>query len=121
MRRVRGMMRYRAEQGLGYKAISVRVGAAPSTVRETLKRAAVAGLSWPLDEELGDAALEAALYREAGKKTGHRRCPELDWAEIHRALKRKHMTLQVLWDEYVAAHPDGYRYSRSATCIAAGR
>jgi transposase len=112
MRRVREMLRYRAEQGLGYKAISLRVGAVPSTVRETLKRAAAAGLGWPLDAEMSDAALEAALYREAGKKTGHRRCPEPDWAHIHRALKRKHVTLQVLWDEYVAVHPDGYRYSR---------
>ena len=38
MRRVREMLRYRAEQGPGYKAISLRVGAVPSTVRETLKR-----------------------------------------------------------------------------------
>jgi transposase len=55
--------------------------------------------------------LEAALYTAAGKKTGHRRCPEPDWPAIHRALKRKHVTLQILWDEYIAAHPGGYRYS----------
>lgn len=48
MRRVREILRYRFEQGLGHKAISYRVGAAPSTVRETLRRAAVAGLAWPL-------------------------------------------------------------------------
>ena len=112
MRRVREMLRYRFEQELGYKAISLRVGAVLSTVRETLKRAALAGLSWPLDETLGDAALEASLYRDAGKKTGHRRCPEPDWARVHRELKRKHVTLQVLWDEYIAEHPGGYRYSR---------
>lgn len=50
MRRVREILRYRFEQELGYKAISLRVGAVPSTVRATLKRAADAGLSWPLDE-----------------------------------------------------------------------
>ena len=27
-------------------------------------------------------------------------------------LKRKHVTLQILWDEYIESHPDGYRYSR---------
>src|SRR6202158_474588 len=27
-------------------------------------------------------------------------------------MKRKHVTLSILWDEYIAAHPDGYRYSR---------
>lgn len=112
MRRVREILRYRFEQGLGHKAISVRVGAAPSTVRETLRRAAAAGLTWPLGEDLGDAALESALYHPAGTKTGHRRSPEPDWAVVHREMKRKHVTLQIIWDEYIAHHRDGYRYSR---------
>ena len=37
---------------------------------------------------------------------------EPDWAAVHRELKRKHVTLQILWDEYIERHPDGYRYSR---------
>lgn len=112
MRRVREILRYRAEQGLGHKSIAVRVGAAPSTVRETLRRATAAGLSWPLDDDMSDDVLEAALYKAAGTKTGHRRAPEPDWAEVHRELKRKHVTLQILWDEYIGRYPDGYRYSR---------
>jgi len=31
---------------------------------------------------------------------------------MHRELKRKHVTLAILWDEYIEQHPDGYRYSR---------
>jgi transposase len=31
---------------------------------------------------------------------------------IHRELKRKHVTLSILWEEYIASEPDGYRYSR---------
>ncbi|CDM61458.1 transposase, fragment (plasmid) [Rhizobium favelukesii] len=112
MRRVREILRYRFEQGLGHKSIAVRVGAAPSTVRETLRRAAIAELSWPLSDEVSDAVLEAALYKAAGTKTGHRRSPEPDWAQVHRELKRKHMTLQILWDEYISRYPEGYRYSR---------
>lgn len=112
MRRVREILRYRFEEGLGHKAISYRVGAAPSTVRETLRRVEAAGLTWPFGEEVTDTVLEAALYKASGKKTGHRRSAEPDWAEVHRELKRKHVTLQILWDEYIARHPDGYRYSR---------
>ena len=97
MRRVREILRYRFEQGLGHKSIAVRVGAAaPSTVRETLRRAAIAELSWPLGDDVSDAVLEVALYKAAGKRTGHRRSPEPDWAPVHRELKRKHMTLQIL-------------------------
>lgn len=112
MRRVREILRHRFEESLGHKAISYRVGAAPSTVRETLRRAEAAGLSWPLGNEITDAVLEAALYRANGTKTGHRRSVEPDWSHVHRELKRKHVTLQILWDEYIERHPDGYRYSR---------
>src|SRR5215213_10334852 len=59
-----------------------------------------------------DAALEAQLFTKAGKKQGHRRRLEPDWAAVHRELKRKHVTLQILWDEYIEQNPDGYRYSR---------
>jgi transposase len=31
---------------------------------------------------------------------------------IHRELKKKHVTLAILWEEYIAQNPDGYRYSR---------
>jgi transposase len=112
MRRVREILRHRFEEGLGHKSIAVRVGAAPSTVRETLRRLERAGLSWPLAEDVSDAVLEAALYKAAGTKTGHRRIAEPDWAQVHRELKRKHVTLQILWDEYIGLHPEGYRYSR---------
>jgi len=72
----------------------------------------VAELGWPLGEDVSDAVLETVLYHAAGTKTGHRRCPEPDWPRVHRELKRKHVTLQIMWDEYIAVHLDGYRYSR---------
>ncbi|GLS39352.1 hypothetical protein GCM10010869_49490 [Mesorhizobium tianshanense] len=75
---------------------------APSTVRETLRRAEAAGLVWPLGDEITDAALEAALYKANGTKTGHRRSVEPDWVCVHRELKRKHVTLQILWDASLA-------------------
>ena len=111
MRQVRDVLRLKAA-GVSGNEIARRVGVAPSTVRLTLKRLAVAGLNWPLPVELTDTALEARLFTEVGTKQGHRRRAEPDWGEIHRELKRKHVTLQVLWDEYIERHPDGYRYSR---------
>ena len=82
--------------------IARRLGLARSTVRETLTRAETAGLSWPLPEGMNDEALER----------GHRRIEEPDWASVHRELKHKHVTLLILWDEYIAANPSGYSYSR---------
>jgi len=100
MRRVRDVLRLRSA-GVGLNEIARRVGVAPSTVRLTLKRLAGVGLSWPLPAEMTDAALEAALFAAAGTKQGHRRHAEPDWAEIHRELKRKHVTLAMLWDGFV--------------------
>ena len=92
--------------------IARRLGMARSTVRETLNRADGAGLSWPLPEGMNDEALEAALYANRRSKRGHRRISEPNWACVHRELKRKHVTLLILWDEYIAANPGGYSYSR---------
>src|SRR5436309_11653041 len=111
MRQVREVLRLRTA-GVGLNEIARRVGVAASTVRLTLKRLASAGLSWPLPAEMTDSALETALFAAAGTKQGHRRHVEPDWAEIHCELKRKHVTLTMLWDEYIERCPEGYRYSR---------
>jgi transposase/DNA replication protein DnaC len=112
MRHVREVLRLKFVGGVPTREIARRIGVAPSTVRATIKRFQAVGLSWPLPEEPTDAALEAALFPDAGTKQGHRRQVEPDWASIHRELKRKHVTLSILWDEYIARNPEGYRYSR---------
>jgi transposase len=111
MRHVREVVRLEVS-GLSKHEIARRTGLAPSTVRETLKRFAASGLTWPLPDDIADSDLEAKLYKPAGTKQGHRRQDEPDWAAVHRELKRKHVTLSILWDEYIEQHPDGYRYSR---------
>jgi transposase len=112
MRQVREILRLKFGSGLAGREIARRLGVAASTVRETLKRFAAAGLTWPLAEAVSEEALAESLYGRAGSKRGQRRQAEPDWAAIHRELKRKHVTLSILWDEYIEQHPDGYRYSR---------
>jgi transposase len=112
MRHVREVLRLKFVGGVPTREIARRIGVAASTVRATLKRFQTSGLSWPLPEETTDAVLEARLFANAGTKQGHRRIIEPDWAAIHRELKRKHVTLSILWDEYIERDPQGYRYSR---------
>jgi transposase len=112
MRQAREIIRLKMSAGVATREIARRLGLAPSTVRETLTRLASAGLSWPLPEGLGDAELEAALYANRRSKRRRRLHVEPDWASVHRELKRKHLTLQIVWDEYIAVHPGGYSYSR---------
>jgi len=111
MRQVREIVRLH-EAGVSTRQIGIRIGVAASTVRLTLRRVAAAGITQGIPTEQTDAALETMLFSGAGKKSGHRRCADPDWAAIHQELKRKHVTLTIVWDEYIARHPDGYRYSR---------
>jgi transposase len=112
MRQVREILRLKLVGGVATREVARRTGVAASTVRATLKRFQASGLSWPLPEDVTDTALEATLFAEVGTKRGHRRREEPDWAAIHRELKRKHVTLSILWDEYIEGNPEGYRYSR---------
>lgn len=112
MRALREVMRMYREGCLPVREIARLSGVARSTVRDMLARFERSGLSWPVPAGISDAELEARLYGPAGVKPGRRKQAEPDWSVVARELKRKHVTLQVLWEEYIAAHPEGYRYSR---------
>src|SRR6201995_1829 len=100
--------------GVRSRQVARPVGTAPSTVRLTIRRFEASGLSWPLPDDVTDTVLEARLFAKAGSgsRQGQRRLAEPDWAAVHRELKRKHVTLSILWEEYIAGEPGGYRYSR---------
>jgi Mn-dependent DtxR family transcriptional regulator len=72
MRQVCEVLRLKFVGGVPTREIARRIGVAPSTVRETIRRFQAAGLSWLLPAELTDDALEARLFAEAGTKQGYR-------------------------------------------------
>lgn len=111
MRHLRQMLRL-AGDGISTREIAQTLGLARSTVQDNLKRAAAAGLTWPLPSELSDDALENRLFARAGVKPGRRRLPEPNWAQLAQDLKKPGVTLMILWEEYRAVHAAGYGYSR---------
>jgi transposase len=82
-----------------------------TTLQGYLDRAHEAGLSWPLPAEMSDSELERLLYPRTAREAA-RRASQPDWSYVHRELRRKGVTLSLLWEEYREAHPDGYGYSR---------
>ena len=108
MRQAREIIRLKFSANIPTREIARRLGLAPSTVRETLKRFEVSGLGWPLPEGTSESELEAALYANRLGKRGHRRHEEPDWRAVRAELKLKHVTLLIVWDEYIAANPGGY-------------
>ena len=95
MRKIRDALRLRAN-GLSTREIAASLDVGQSTLSDYLKRAARAGLVWPLPEALTDAALEAMLFQPMGGAT-RRVHAQPDWPTIHRELRRKDVTLALLW------------------------
>lgn len=110
MRKVIEVLRMKS-LGLGIREIARSVGLAHSTVREYLQRAEAAGVSWPLPEGTHHGVIEKDLFPEdtVSKAKGRQ---EPDFKLIHKELKRKGVTLQLLWREYKEQYPDGYERSQ---------
>ena len=87
MRHIRQMLRL-AGSGTSSREIAVMLGIARSTVQDNLKRAAMAGLSWPLASDLTDDVLEAKLFVHPGVKQGQRLRQEPDWGPLSIELKK---------------------------------
>jgi len=110
MRKIREIARLRL--GLGYSerktAESCSLGKA--TVGDCVRRLVKAGLSWPLPDGLDDSVLEARLYAPPAANVA--RGPTPDWALASLELRRKGVTRQLLWQEYIEQNPGGLSYSR---------
>ena len=96
---------------LSIREISRSVNGSVGGVHKLIRKAEEAGLKWPLPKDTDDEKLEGLLYPEPVEVRGGKVVPE--WSFIHRELKRRGVTRQLLWEEYAARHPDGhYSYSR---------
>ncbi len=111
MRQVKEVLRLKWVCGLSDRQIAQSLRISRPTVAEYVRRAKAAGLSWPVPEGLDDEAIERRLFATTDKKPPAQR-PMPDWTLVHRELKRKGVTLILLWQEYKASTPDGLQYSQ---------
>lgn len=110
MRKIIEALRLHVEHNRTNREIAQAIGVSPTTVGQYLRRAREAGLSYPLPDDLADDAIELRLFPPVVvSKDVVRNTP--DWALVHQEMRKKHVTLDLLWQEYKAQHPDGYRYS----------
>ncbi len=110
MRKIREVLRLKWQHDLSHRQIGRSVRLGHGTVCNYLLRAKVEGLSWEQVAALTDAELEQRLYPRPRPKGGQRALP--DWTKVHGELKKKGVTLSLLWQEYREDHPDGYGLSR---------
>lgn len=111
VRKIKEILRLKWEARLSNRAIGRACKLSCSTVSEYVQRATRAGLSWPLPEGMGDEELSRKLFPETVQvKEIKKSLP--DWDEVHSELRKRGVTLKLLWEEYCASHPDGYQYSQ---------
>lgn len=108
---IKEILRLRFAAELSVRQIARSQDLSVGVVSKYLTRAEALGFSWPLPEHLTDQAVLHALQppRQRSEAIG---VAVPDFQTMHEELKKKGMTLQLLWEEYAQAHPQHYSYSR---------
>ena len=111
MRKIKEVLRLKWGRKLTNRQIATSCSISHSTVREYLLRAELAGLKWPLHPDLDDAAIEHLLFPVAQRDGSvKRQMPDMNY--LFQELRKKSVTLQLLWYEYKQSNPEGYQYSQ---------
>ncbi len=111
MRKIKEVLRLTLERGLSRRQVAQSAAVGRATVAEYLRRLEAAGLQWPAAAALVEATLQRALFPPWPPHPAAMTAALPDWAHVHRELLRKDVTLMLLWQEYKAAHPQGFQYS----------
>jgi len=118
VRKLKEMLRLSLECGLERREIARSLSVSHTTVNGYVGRAEELGLSQARVEEMSEEELECLLRREEAGGSGSssfdfaRDKPRPDWDGVHRELRKKGVTLQLLWQEYKEVHPEGYQLSQ---------
>src|SRR5512143_3708103 len=111
MRKIKEVLRLHFEKGLSAREIARSLDVGRGTIQNYLHRAQQVGLSWPLAPEIDEATLEHQLFRSLHPVAQEKRqIPPMEY--LHQELKKKGVTLQLLWHEYKEKCPEGYQYSQ---------
>jgi hypothetical protein len=88
VRKIKEILRLKWECQLSERVISRSCRVSRSSVGEYVRRAAAAGLTWPLPEELGDDQLYELLFPRA-QQPSPKAAYVPDWQNIHLELRKK--------------------------------
>lgn len=110
MKKIHEVLRLHYEANLSHRKIARACGMSKGVVSKYLALAKARGIPWPLPAGWDESELEARLHPALEKPA---RFVEPDFPATHQELKRKDVTLQLLWSEYATAHgTQAYRYSQ---------
>ena len=92
MRKKRDVLRLTHAMVMSRRLVCEATGIGKTVVGDYVRRAAIAGIGWPLPDEIDDTELERRLFPPAIASSATTRT-EPDWSHIHVELKRRGVTL----------------------------
>ncbi|CAN5195117.1 hypothetical protein BH11PSE14_BH11PSE14_13910 [soil metagenome] len=114
MRNIKEILRLKLDCGLSHAKIGRALGLSKGVVSKYVVRAQIAGLDWAAVSALDETQVAAQLCPPAAAVRGERAAIDLPW--VHRELRRKGVTLQLLWQEYSQAHAGLATYQYTQFC-----
>ena len=109
MRRVKEVLRLAHELGYSNRQIQLSVRMGRTSVGAYLARALKAGVRYADVSLMGEAEVEALLFKHPAPAILR---PMPDWAGVAVAMTSRGVTLLLVWQEYRDEHADGYSYSQ---------
>ena len=111
MRKINEILRLRHQSELSQREIANALRLSVGVVNKYLSAAAAAELTWPLPD-LSDTELRQR-FQPGDERPNPATPAQPDFILMHSELKKKGVTRQLLWEEYVADHPTHhYKYSQ---------
>ena len=113
MRKIKDVLRLKLDALLSHEQIAGSLGISKGVVAKYVGLAAAAGLTWPDAQACDEITLERRLLASPQRPQAH---VQPDYGRSHQELRRKGMTLMLLWEEYRADHAEDQTYSYSQYC-----
>jgi transposase len=113
MRKIRDVLRLKWDAKLSHEQIAGALGISKGVVTKYVGLAAAAGLDWAAVQDADEITLERRLLVAPQKPRNH---VQPDYGRLHQELRRKGMTLMLLWEQYRAEHADRQTYAYSQIC-----
>ena len=113
IRMIKDILRLKYQGSLSHARIASSLSISKGVVAKYLGLAGAAGLTWTAVADLDEAALERRLL---GRDAADDRLVEPDFAHVHLELRRKGVTLMLLWAEYRAAHAGRRTWAYTQFC-----
>lgn len=103
MRKLKDALRLKLDGGQSHQQIAASLGISKGVVTKYVGLAVAAGLDWAAVQAMDEASLERRLLCAPAHALTYARP---DYGRIHQELRRKGVTLMLLWEEYCAQVSD---------------